>query len=183
MKSALRNRAFTLFELIIVVILIGLIYGVFVNKLSTRSTQKSEISLKEVREFLNDFAFKQSVQIVCENDSQECSIYIDDKKTEQTIKLFKSKPVVYTLDETGRPKIIKFSPVFEKEGKIKDVFFKFKIFKNGSGDSYIVESEDIFYVFKAIEKKPYVLTRFDEATEQLDHIKILPILVSDYQYQ
>ena len=182
MKSALNKKAFTLFELIVVVILIGIIYGVFVDKLATKPHEKNDVTLTTAKEFLEKFAFKKSARIVCTKECKACYVYVDDTKVETSFELFKSEPIVYTLDDTGRQKEVTFIPRFDKEGKIEETCFEYKIFKNGGADTYIVSHEDTFYVFKTLEKKPTLFTSMNEAVEYFDHKNLLPILTSDYQH-
>jgi len=182
MKSVSNKQAFTLFELIIVVILIGVIYGVFVDKLSTKPHQKNTITLPTLKESLERFAFKKSAQVVCGKECKQCYVYIDGTKVEEAFELFTSEPAVYTLDETGRQKSLTFTPRFDKEGKMEETCFEYRIFKNGGADTYIVAHEDIFYVFKTLEKKPTLFTSMNEAVEYFDYKALLPLLISDYQH-
>jgi type II secretory pathway pseudopilin PulG len=182
MKSVLNKQAFTLFELIIVVILIGLIYGVFVDKLSTKPHERNTITLSTIKESLEKFAFKKSARVVCNKECKQCYVYVDDTKVDTSFELFTSEPTVYTLDETGRQKSLTFTPRFDKEGKIEETCFEYKIFKNGGADTYIVSHEDTFYVFKTLEKKPTLFTSMNEAVEFFDHKTLLPLLTSDYQH-
>jgi prepilin-type N-terminal cleavage/methylation domain-containing protein len=182
MKSVLNKQAFTLFELIVVVILIGIIYGVFVDKLATKPHQRNDVTLPTIKEFLEKFAFKKSARVVCNKECKQCYVYVDDTKVDASFELFTSEPTVYTLDETGRQESLTFTPRFDKEDKLEETCFEYKIFKNGGADTYIVSHEDTFYVFKTLEKKPKIFTSMNEAVEFFDHKTLLPLLTSDYQH-
>lgn len=182
MKNALNNKAFTLFELIIVVLLISIVYGVFVHKLSTQKQEDKPVSIENLRSWLGGFSFEKNAKIVCFKENLGCVLFLDANMQEGEFKLFEDEIAVYELDETGRPKIISFDPYFNQNGKPQDVFFEFSLRKNGSGSSFIIDREGVFYVFQAISKTPQIFQTFEGAKEGYDHYELLPILTSDYQY-
>lgn len=185
MKNALNNKtkaAFTLFELIIVVLLISIVYGVFVHKLSTPQKQDNKITLQNIALHLDSLKFEKEAKIICTTNPMECKIYLDKEAQEGSFELFADKPIVYILDKFGKPKIVNFPKIFDQNGKPFDTCFEFKVRKNGSNSSFIIDKNGEFYVFKALQKTPQIFKTLDGAKEFLDVEKLIPVLTSDYQY-
>lgn len=184
MKNALNNKAFTLFELIIVVLLISIMYGVFVHKISNQKKgQERPPSIETIKTWLGGFVFAKEAKISCVDENpKECFLFLDGKKQEGSFLLFEEEPSVYALDSFGKPILLNFKPIFNENGKVRKVFFEFILRKNGSSSSYLVDSKKGLYLFSALSKEPRLFKSFEEAKEALDHYKTLPIITSDYQY-
>jgi len=126
--------AFTLIELILVVILIGLI-SFLVIKLPSFSSA-NHITILNLREFLYPngkfYLFKNGKEVA-----------VKDKN--YTLNLNFQLPVIYIYNGS----------FFEKKYFENDIVFEYKV-KNGIGDSFILENGNEFYVFK-----PFLIRKFN----------------------
>ena len=134
--------AFTLIELILVVLLIGLI-SFLVIKLPSFSTSK-RITLLDLREFLypngNFYLFADGSEIAIKDKNLSVNISFET-------------PVVYVYNGN----------YFERKNfgyfGDKNIIFEYRV-KNGIGDSFILKNGDMFYVFK-----PFFIKEFKSFSE------------------
>ena len=145
--------AFTLIELILVVILIGFISFLVIRLPSFISSR--EVNILTLRDFLYP-----NGTFYLFNDGSE--IAVKDKNI--TLNISFSAPEIYIFNGN----------FFEKKefGYLGDkkVVFKYSV-KRGIGDSFILHSGDKFYVFK-----PFLIKSFDNFSDAKDFF-----LLRDYQ--
>lgn len=184
MPTASNSRAFTLFELLIVVLLIGILYGVFVHKLTRPPVANSDkLTLKNIKSFLSDFSFKRKAEIICLEPCKTCNVYLDGKKAKtDEFSLFKSAPNVYFPDNFGQVRTISFLPISDKNGAINNVCFKFSLFNNKSSSHFAVESEGKYYLFNPYMKNVKESKSFSDLSAFFDNSTLLPSDKRDYDH-
>ncbi len=184
MPTVSSNKAFTLFELLLVITLIAVLYGVFVHKLSRPSTSKvGSLSLTTLKPFMLELPFKKKAELICMEPCQECHIYLDGKPaTEEAIKLFKDTPKVYVPDRFGQMRTIDFLPMINTDQTLDNVCFKYEVFNNKSSSYYVVESQKKYYLFDPYMNPVRVTESFSEATAFFDKSKLLPMEKRDYDH-
>jgi len=178
------RRAFTLIELIIVISLIAILYGVFVQKLQSKSSQKNrDVTLKTLKQALSKAPKNSLAEFVCLEPCGECLIYLDNEIGSDTkIKLFKSDPTVYKVDQFGQLQSYEFPPILTKEGTTENVCFRFALYPNGSTSEYAVEYQKKYYLYNPYDANPTVVTTMAEATDFFDREKLLPMEQRDYNF-
>ena len=137
--------AFTLIELILVVILIGLISFLVIRIPSFVSSK--EVTILTLRNYL----YPDGTFYLFNNGDE---IAVKDKNS--TLHLSFETPVVYSYNGNFFEK-----KEFDDLGD-KKVIFKYGV-KNGVGDSFILQNGDKFYVFKPFEIREF--NDFDGAKE------------------
>ena len=146
--------AFTLIELILVVILIGFISFLVIRLPSFVSSK--EVSILTLRKFLYP-----NGTFYLFNDGSE--IAIKDKNISLNIPF--ETPEVYVFNGNFFEK-----KEFDEYLGDKKIVFKYRV-KRGIGDSFILHSGDKFYVFK-----PFLIKSFDNFSDAKDFF-----LLRDYQ--
>jgi prepilin-type N-terminal cleavage/methylation domain-containing protein len=177
------KKGFTLFELMLVVLLIGIIYGVFVHKLSQkeRHSGKDEVTLETLKEFLLQFSPKRTVVLKCITPCDTCYIFRDGKKAQDLeISLFEEAPNVYSSDPYGQLQRMTFTPIQGKHGEALDVCFEFTLFGNKSSSSYIIEYDKKVYLFDPYLKPVSVFDTLGAAKEVFDKSRLLPTQEQNY---
>ena len=185
MRSVKRNRgAFTLIELIIVISLIAILYGVFVQKLQSKASQKNRgLTLKTLKYSLSKAPSSALAEFVCLEPCGECMIYLDNELASDTkVKLFTSEPVVYKTDQYGDLQRYEFPPIMSKEGTIENVCFRYKLYNNGATSEYAVAYRKKFYLFNPYDEEPTVVTTMAEANAFFDKEDLLPTEQRDYNF-
>ncbi len=186
MQSASSNsKGFTLFELLLVVLLIGIIYGIFVHKLSQKDTQKEadRISLKTLKSFLQTFSPSDEAVLRCFTPCETCYVYRDGKQIgDLEVPLFESIPNVYNHDTFGQLQRVEFIPIEGKNRAIIDVCFEYTLFANQSSSNYIVEYKENYYLFEPYIKPVTVFESLSEAAALFDTSTLLPTERRSYNF-
>lgn len=186
MPSALNSRrGFTLFELLLVIVLIGILYGVFINKLtSTKETEAAEaLTIGTIGDYLRSFSADEEVEFICLEAGLECGVYVDDKRVETVkVRLFETPPVVYRQDGYGQLREIEFLPWRNGDGVLKEVCFRFTKFKNGSSSHYILGYEDRFYLFDAYLRPTQTFSALSDAEKAFSRTDLLPDEERNYDF-
>ncbi len=179
MKTVSKS-SFTLFELLIVILIISLIYGIFVQKLSHKRIISQEDRLKYLDKILSQYDFNESAEIVCINDCKSCFIQVDGNRVED-IDLFSENVKVYDYDIHGLLSQIKFTPIFKDDTPL-EVCFRYSLYPNGSHSSYILEYKDSFYLYFAYMRPTEVYTSISEAQKVFDPSQWVPTESSEYNF-
>jgi prepilin-type N-terminal cleavage/methylation domain-containing protein len=183
MRNVLNSRGFTLFELLIVIILIGLIYGLFVSNLHNKETKSDALTLLNMKQTLLNQPFKKKSEIICLEPCKECRIYNDGEKSDaDPFSLFKEHPKVYQTDYYGRLQQQQQLPLANEENILQDVCFRFRVKNNKSSSHYIVEADKKFYVFYAYMRDVNVTTSLSKAEKLFDTKHLLPKDSRDYDF-
>jgi len=179
------KKGFTLFELMLVVLLIGIIYGVFVHKLSQkeRNSDKNTVTLETLKGFLLQFSPKREATLRCIDPCDTCYVYRDGKKVNDLeIPLFEKAPNVYRADPFGQLRRISFTPIQGKHGEVLDVCFEFTLFENESSSSYIVDNGEKIYLFDPYMKPVSIFDSLSEAKAVFDKSQLLPTQGQAYDH-
>ncbi len=183
MRNALNSKGFTLIELLIVILIIGLIYGLFVSNLHDKKKETQNITLLTMKQALLLQPFKQKSEVICFEPCEECFIYNDDKKTDTSpFSLFKTAPKVYKKDQFSQLQPYTFLAFLDAEEKPQDVCFRFSVFNNKSSSYYLVEAHKKFYLFHPYLKEVEVTSTLSDAKKLLDLHEILPRENRDYDF-
>ena len=175
------KSSFTLFELLIVILIISIIYGIFIEKLGSKERQVRQKGLESIGELLEGIDFNESAKIICTQKCKKCFLYVDDKKLADLPELFDKEPRLYDFDIHGILAPIKFVPVFE-ENTPQDVCFQYTFYPNGSHSSYIVEYDGKFYVFRAYMNPVKRVDTIAEAQKLYDPSQWTPTDSSEYNF-
>jgi len=143
--SKIKERnSFTLFELILVIVIIGVVYTLFIQNIDKLQRTQS-IGIEQLSEHLKTFQDKNEVSLICIDECKKCEIYVDKNATKQYLELFKEEVISYEVDKDGQLEKRKYLPIYDEREEI-EVCLKFTLFKNGSVSETILEyNEDIYY--------------------------------------
>jgi len=180
MKTVSKS-SFTLFELLIVILIISIIYGIFIEKISSKKAVHKRGGLKDITQILRPLDFNQSASILCMDKCKNCFIEVDGEKREK-IDLLDKEVKVYDFDINGILSPLKFTPAFDENGNPKDVCFRFDLYPNGSHSSYIAEYGKKFYIFYAYMRPPKVADTITKASELFDPSDWIPTDSSEYNF-
>ena len=74
LKNKFKN-GFTLFELLIVVVIVGVVYSLFVQNIDLLS-KKDSIKLEYIKKYLVKYHQKNKISLICLDECKKCNIYI-----------------------------------------------------------------------------------------------------------
>ncbi len=141
------KKAFTLIELILVVVIMGIVYMFAIGSLDKIKAKSQNLlpSLTNLKAFLLTKNFEKEARFVCFEECEMCSVVLDGKKTENVSGFFDSIPKIYRYDSMFGMEQIEPDPFFDENGVQKDVCFSYRIYKDGIGDQIIVEYKKKVY--------------------------------------
>jgi len=164
------KKAFSLFELIIVILLLGVIYAIFLPKLNFKPEHEQKLSLSNIKEYLLTFDYKETLSLKCIEDTYECYVSIDGSIKKDTVvkNLFNNRPDVYSYDtEQDRLEFARLElDTFEEH----EVVFELQFNKYKKMRDLIVETQDDIYVFNALYLKPLKYEYLNDVQEQIQNL-------------
>lgn len=160
----MKKKAFSLFELILVVILIGLVYSLVLDKINI----KKNIHIKELKSLKKLLPL--DTKLIVYDRCQKQNIKIDN--------IFKNIKV-YTV-ENDSLKEVEFAPYQDKNGNIYDVCLRFQKFQNGSITPYIIKQNDNYVVFYPYFKEPEKFSDAQSAIDAFLETKLLKEFKDEY---
>ena len=173
-----QQHSFTLFELLIVVLIIGISYTLILNNFRTQKDESKYLSFLNLRSMLVEN--KQANEIItirCFEDSKKCAIFKDDVLDGEDFDWFFSEDVIfYHIDQYQTAQKIEF-PIFIDEDKREEtVIFEYSINTKGASDDIFVEDMDTIYFLGSFFEEAKRIKSIDEVIE---HREVLFKKVND----
>jgi hypothetical protein len=146
--------AFTLFELVIVVVLVGIIYYFAISNINFNKTNLDKISLTNLKQTLLKYDFDDKIELKCTDDGAKCMIFVDGiLQTDMIENLFKTAPEVYKYSKNLEQ--IEYKDIELEQLQRYEICFEYHINKRGDSSQMIVNlGEDGVYIFDNIHDKP-----------------------------
>lgn len=151
------RSAFSLIELLIVVVIIVLIYALSVTFLNRDTQQIESLTLQSMPEYLMKFHQPNSaVTMRCMNYCKDCLVYVDENLTEeiQNQTLIDDKCRAYRFDNRYGTINHTFTPYFDSDNLEKEVCFEFTIYPNGTNSEFIIECGETIISYDGYFQKP-----------------------------
>jgi prepilin-type N-terminal cleavage/methylation domain-containing protein len=167
-----KRTAFTLFELMVVVIIIGVIYALVLGNFN----MKNRIAVPKVKDIKRSLSthWKRGSRIdfYIYDDCSKSTLKIngevkEDIESDIDLKLFKNIEV-YKTSKHGESEELEFPPLL-LNNRLHDVCFQYTIFPNGSSSSYMVKIDKTFYIFYPMFEDAMIIDSLSEAKEQYQH--------------
>lgn len=159
------KKAFSLIELMIVIVIIGVVYTLAITKFQTIGEDSTHVSLKSLKVYLQKFPHTQNVKLLCLDDCSACDVLVDGKK-HTTLNDFLDKSVkVYRYDFSYGVQEEKKEVYFNKDNVEKNVCFSYSVDKQGVGEQVFVEFKGIVYDFSNYLDPVGVYTSLQKAVD------------------
>ena len=150
------KKAFSLIELLIVILIIGVVYTISVGNFEKVKDNSTKLSLKNLKEYLQDLPHEKSAELMCLDDCSKCEVLLDAEKF---------KELDNFLDKSLRSYRYDFSHGMVEIQKDDDVCFSYSIDKKGLGQQVIVEFQEQFYDFSTYLSPVSIYNSLEEATD------------------
>ncbi|MEN4045222.1 type II secretion system protein [Sulfurimonas sp. NWX367] len=158
------KKAFTLIELMIVIVIMGVVYTLVIGSFKKLSEKSTNLSLKNLKEFLQSYPHKESAKFVCLDNCKNCFVLIDGKKQDIRIKNFLDESVqVYRYDFDLGAMQKENTGYFNQENIEENVCFSYEVDGDGVGDQVLVEYKNNVYDFTPYFEPPQVYSSVEEA--------------------
>ncbi|MCF6330918.1 MAG: prepilin-type N-terminal cleavage/methylation domain-containing protein [Sulfurimonas sp.] len=150
-KEKYKRDAFSLIELLIVILIIGVVYTLAVSNIQSLKDDKVKPSLLNLKNYLTSFSYERSIKLMCFDKCNKCSIYIDEKLDKERSNDFDnfldSSVKTYRYDFNLGMINLKNKIYFNSRGNEEEICFSYEVDKKGVGTQMIVEYEGYIYDF------------------------------------
>jgi len=150
------KKAFSLIELLIVILIIGVVYTLSIGNFKNMKNGKDKLSLKNLRSYLQTIPYKKKIEFVCMDDCLHCEVFIDEKK---------HKKVKSFLDNSIKSYRYDFSYGMVELEKSRSRCFSYTLDKEGVGDQIFVEFQNKVYDMSAYLDDTPIYSSIDEVLD------------------
>ncbi len=181
-----KKRGFTLFELILVIFIIGILYTLVGISFDRFFSKDKEFKFENLKEFMKEFQKNDKlIKLVCYQNCQKCVVYEDEKIINDDLKLkLDDKLKIYVIDEYGELVKVEFKERFIDQSvefpELEKVCFEYKIYPNGSNSSFVVYNFAKYYIFNSYFSDVNVTSDEQLAKEQFLNRNYYPVNAGDY---
>ncbi len=170
------KKAFTLIELLIVVVIIGVVYGLVISSMKKINDKEAHLDFGSLPEFAQSFYKRNHVAFVCTNNCRECTLYIDGeplKKVDAFMRDERHLRFWHYDANTGVQELL-FTPLFDEDDREFDVCFRYEIFEDGSSSEMIIETKKRTYDYhgalSGVTSYPTLQNTLDALQEQREEV-------------
>ena len=146
------KKAFTLIELLIVVVIIGVVYGLVIGSMKKINDKEAHLGFATLPQFVESFYQRNHVAFVCTDNCRECVLYVDGEPLKKVAAFMRDERQLhfwrYDAD-TGVQELL-FTPIFDEDEREFDVCFRYEIFEDGSSSEMIVETKAQTYYYHGL---------------------------------
>lgn len=146
----MKRSAFSLIELIIVVVIMGIIYSLAVTNFQTIDVHKVNINLKNLKKYLVSIPHESKVELICLDNCESCKVYVDSEINDDNNEfsnVLDDSIKIYRYDFYTGLQEKEQKTFFNDENIEENICFSYSIDKNGVGDQMIVEFKNKIYDF------------------------------------
>jgi prepilin-type N-terminal cleavage/methylation domain-containing protein len=152
----MQKRAFTLLELLLVVVIIGVIYGLVINSMQKINDKESVLGFESLPTFMRTFHQRNHVALICTDNCKACALYVDGEKVKDVDPFMEKERVLrfWSYDANIGARELRFTPIFDEDDREFDVCFRYEIFKDGSSSEMIIETQKKSYDYRGLLRPP-----------------------------
>jgi len=146
------RTAFSLIELIIVVMIMGVVYTLSINNFQNIKDAKIQITLKNLKKSLQNIEHSDSVELICLNKCQSCKVYVDGAlhvEDNRYDEFLDDSVEVYRYDFSYGFMEAKRKVFFNEDDVEKDVCLSLMLDKKGVSDQVAVLFKNKVYDFSS----------------------------------
>lgn len=168
-------RAFSLFEMILVVFLISLFY-MFININFSKLTKKDKenVTLQTIKKYLKKQEYKKTISLQCIEEASRCLVIADGEFQEELQGIFKTTPIVYKYGE--QMDVLDFDFIDIDGYRNFHVDFALTLDKEHKHEDILVEVEDKIYYFNPLFTETEEFHYISEVIENFEN------KISEIQY-
>lgn len=167
------KKGFSLIELMIVIVIIGVVYTLAITKLKNYGEEKTPPSFSNLKEYLLSFMEPDSsyVKMVCLDDCSECSVYVDETKTASFESWFDDSVESYTYTMQNGLVDKREDVFFNSENVQESVCFSFEVGRDSVAEQLIVFYKDRAYDYSNYFDKTMTFDSIEYAAEEREKLE------------
>lgn len=153
------RSAMSLFELIVVVIIVGILYSLAIFTFKNEKATPPAMNLSSIKTTLLSLSEQREIRMHCDASCEECSIFDHTGKVLTTLTLVSDTPVHrYGFNRFGELQRWG-NAVVSNDGRLTQGCFDVTLSPDGAITPFILKSGNTFYVYTPLgENKPYMST-------------------------
>ena len=170
MSRVRKIQGFTLFELLLVLLIIVSLYGLFAQNFNFKTQEDKNIKIERLNQYLVD-NFSQNgelVSLICIENSDECRVLVDNEDNNITLNVFEKNGEISSYIYDGkRLEKMSFDDYYIDDYKRERVSFKMDIYPNQSNERMVLKYENMVVLFDNFFNENRVFQNIEEAQEFL----------------
>lgn len=136
------RHAFTLIELILVVLIIGLVYSLALSSLKRVGKGEVGLDLENLETSLMKYHNNNHVQYLCLNRCETCYLFIDGKEVKSLASVVSSDVKMHRFDVIYGSQELELPAFFNADNQEEQACFRYEIFADGSRTEMMVETPE-----------------------------------------
>lgn len=170
----------SLFELLIVMTIIGVVYSIGVFTIKKEKATAPVLSLTTLKTTLSALSQSGEIRLLCDAMCQECRVFSSEGKLLTTAHLQSNGTVKrYGFNRFGELREWG-NVVAQGEGKLTQGCFEMSLHSDGTITPLILKNNNIFYVYTPLgEDKPYMSGNEEEVRKFLFNEALYPLKGDD----
>lgn len=159
------KQAFSLIELLIVIMIIGVVYTLAIGNFERIGDETKKVRLESLKEYLQNLSHQESSKLLCLDDCSECTVFADGEVVatledflDESVKVYRYDFLLGVFEEQKEV-------YFNKEGVEERVCFSYAVDKNGVGAQVFVEFKELVYDFSTYFEGVVVYKSLQEAID------------------
>ena len=165
------KKAFTLIELLIVVVIIGVVYGLVISSMKKINNKEAHLDFKTLPSFVQGFYKRNHVALVCSDNCRECILYVDNEPLKKVDAFMRDERHLrfWHYDANTGVQELRFTPLFDEDDREFDVCFRYEIFEDGSSTEMIIETKEHTYDYHGLLSGVTSYPSLQDAQEAIQH--------------
>jgi len=165
------RRAFSLIELMIVIMIIGVVYTLAITKLKSVGDAQITPNFLHLKEYLLEIGKgAKEVTFICLDDCSSCTIYGDGERLKEVESWFDDSVRRYYYDVLAGAMLVKERVFFNEEGVQESVCFSFSVARSGISDQVIVLYKDRAYDYTSYFDTTKVYNSLSESIDEKQNL-------------
>jgi prepilin-type N-terminal cleavage/methylation domain-containing protein len=176
-----QRSGMSLFELIVVVIIIGVVYSLAVISLKSEKAITSTMSLSSLKTTLLSLSRQREIRMLCDVACRECRIYDHEGKLLRRLVLDSDTPIHrYGFNRFGE--LQRWGDaVMAIEGRLIQGCFEITLSPDGTITPLILKNNTTFYLYTPLgEDKPYVSSSEEEVRKFIFNESHYPLTAESF---
>lgn len=175
----MRVKAFSLIEIIVVIILIGTIFSLILTSYTSKKNENEVLSIKDISLHVNEDATLYIYGKDCKKTIIELNngFYVNSSSFS-----YKKDYIVIQKNALDLFEEVDFG-THKVEDKNEEICFKLDFKNKKFFQKFIVSAQNNYYVFSPFYQEVKELTSLEDAKEYFDKVSLYPTSMDDYHHE
>lgn len=139
----MKNRGFTLIELMLVVLIIGLVYGLASNNMKRFNDKTEIVDLLNLPDFVASQQDHDHLSVICIDRCKECALYRGEKMLKELTPFVDEKAEYFHFDRHLLTREVQWLPLFRENGVEEPICFRYDLYSDGSSSEMIIKTKEM----------------------------------------